>query len=145
MQKNKEKPGKTCSLHSLMVESGVMCDNLQQITANILKRIDTEAKNVKAFLLSLIWQLDNYERSYMDKCYYPSLKMDTKFRYEVKFAGFDVTFFGFCPHESNQEDYVMYMFTRRLKGTLKNVLDKLGDNKFIKDAVNYEWDVAKAS
>ena len=39
----------------------------------------------------------------------------------------------------------MYMFTRRLKGTLKNVLDKLGDNKFIKDAVNYEWDVAKAS
>lgn len=145
MQKNKEKAGKKCSLYSCMVDSAVMCDNLQQITATMLKRIDDEAKNVKAFLLSLIWQLDNYERSYAERVYYPALKADTKFSYDVKFAGFDVRFFGWCPHESHQEDYVMYMFTRRLKRTLKNILDKLGDNKFIKDVVDYEWDVAKAS
>lgn len=138
MQRNTEKAGKTKLLDCIRDDYGWQ-DNFVEVTVKMLKRIDAEAKNVKAFLLSLVWQLDNYERSYAEKHYYPAIKPDTQFSYDVKFAGFDVRFHGWCPQETNQEDYVMYVLTRRLKGMLKNVLDKLGDNKYIKDAIEYEW------
>ena len=121
-----------------VVEQTGWQDNLADIVRMILRRVDTETKNSKAFLLSLIWQLDNYERSYSDEVFYPSEAEQVNFRYEVRFAGLDITYIGTAPKEDRQEDYVMQKLTSALKESLKKVVDKLGNKIKISDVLNYD-------
>lgn len=121
-----------------VVEQTGWQDNLADIVRMILHRVDTETKNSKAFLLSLIWQLDNYERSYSDEVFYPSETEKVNFRYEVRFAGLDITYIGTAPKEDRQEDYVMQKLTSALKESLKKVVDKLGNKIKISDVLNYD-------
>lgn len=121
-----------------VVEQTGWQDNLADIVRMILRRVDTETKNSKAFLLSLIWQLDNYERSYSDEVFYPSETEQVNFRYEVRFAGLDITYIGTAPKEDRQEDYVMQKLTSALKESLKKVVDKLGNKIKISDVLNYD-------
>ena len=121
-----------------VVEKTGWQDNLADIVRMILRRVDTETKNSKAFLLSLIWQLDNYERSYSDEVFYPSETEQVNFRYEVRFAGLDITYIGTAPKEDRQEDYVMQKLTSALKESLKKVVDKLGNKIKISDVLNYD-------